>query len=43
MYPVRPGIWLENRGNMESETHTHCRTWDMARKLTNEVNEDLTR
>ena len=22
--------------------HTHCRTWNMARKLTNEENENLT-
>jgi hypothetical protein len=28
--------------NVENETHTNCRTWDMARKLTNEENEKLT-
>ena len=41
MSTVGPGLWRGN-GKRFKMRHTHCRTWNMARKLTNDENENLT-
>ena len=41
MYTVGPGVWLE-KCKMWKMCQTHCRTWNMARKMKNVENETKT-
>ena len=41
MPTVGPGIWQET-GKTWKLRNTHCRTWNMERKLTNDENEKHT-
>ena len=41
-YETQTQYELEYGEKQWKKRHTHCRTWNMARKLTNEENENLT-
>ena len=40
-HTIGPGIWRETVKNVKYE-NAHCRTWNMARKLTGKENEKFT-
>ena len=41
MYTIGPGLW-QGKGKTCKMRHTHCRTWNMVKKMTNREKEKLT-